>query len=491
MLGHIAYLAALAGLAALVNASDLNALGPTVLVLGAIGIWRYSWAGLNYARAVAYVRWRYPRQRARAERAYAARPAQAHPYFMVTTYKIEPVVTTRVYRTIFDAAARSATGATIVASVVDGADVRVIRDLFVARGGGQPGPMQHVKLVIDRIPGTGKRDAIARSLRLIAREAPTSRDILIFVDGDSCVPVDLVARTAPYFTDPRVGALTTDEAVEIENAPLFRDWFDLRFMQRQMMMSSMAFGGRVLTLTGRLSVFRADLATRASFIRQVEHDQIDHWRLGTVRFLTGDDKSTWFWLLSRGYRLTYLPDVKSVSMETQPLPGFFESAFALMRRWFGNMLRTNGRAVALGPRRIGFFTWWSVLDQRVSIWTTLFGPTAVLLTTIFVDPVALPAYLAWVMFTRYLFCGLLSLFRGGGFPVNYPFLLYFGQIAGAAVKSYALFRLDRQKWTRQSGTAVRVALPLGQRLRAASSTYMHVLTLGWFTVGVVLLTGIL
>ncbi len=68
-----------------------------------------------------------------------------------------------------------------------------------------------------------------------------------------------------------------------------------------------------------------------------------------MKFLTGDDKSTWFWLPKRGYEMAYLPDVRSVSMESQPKPGFVDSAVALMLRWFGNMLRTNGRALALGP----------------------------------------------------------------------------------------------------------------------------------------------
>jgi glycosyltransferase Alg8 len=280
------------------------------------------------------------------------REVPAHAYFMVTTFKIEP-------RSPRGSTARSSrrrpspgAGATIVASVVDGADLRIIRELFARVAGVGAG----VKLVIDQIPGTGKRDAIARSLRILAREAPRARDILIFVDGDSCVPLDLVERTAPFFIDPRVGALTTDEAVEILDAPLFRDWFDLRFMQRQVMMCSMALSGRVLTLTGRMSVFRADLATDPSFIRQVQQDFIEHWRLGRVTFLTGDDKSTWYWLLSRGYLMTYLPDLRSVSMETQPHPGFLESAVTLMKRWFGNMMRTNGRALGLGPRRIGLFT---------------------------------------------------------------------------------------------------------------------------------------
>ncbi|ETW14774.1 alginate biosynthesis protein [Roseivivax marinus] len=486
MIGHLAYVAAFVALGLAVHDRTFTGAGGAILTLGMIGIWRYSWAGINFSRAMAYVRWRYPRLRRRAEAAYAERAVPAHAYFMVTTYKIEPNVTARVYGTIFDAAARSRGGATIVASVVDGADARVIHDVFEARRPAVDG----VKLVVDQIPGSGKRDAIARSLRLMQREAPSDRDVMIFVDGDSCVPIDIVERTAPFFTDPRVGALTTDEEVEIPDAPLFAHWFDLRFMQRQMMMSSMAFGGRVLTLTGRMSVFRADLATDPTFVAQVQHDHIDHWRLGRIDFLTGDDKSTWYWLLSRGYRMTYLPDLASVSMESQPMPGFFESAIALMKRWFGNMLRTNGRALALGPRRIGFFTWWSILDQRVSIWTTLFGPIAVLLTALLATPVVIPAYIAWVMFTRYVFCGALSLFRGGGFPIVYPPLLYFGQIVGAAVKSYALFRLDVQRWTRQSAAKAAVRRPLGQRLRAASSTYMHTLAVGWLTLGVLLLTGL-
>jgi len=487
MLGHLVYIAATLALGAAVAQRGAAELGSLVLVIGVIGLWRYSWAAINFARAALYVLRAYPRQRTRAERAYAQRAVPAHAFFMVTTYKIEPHITTRVYRSIFEAAGRSRGGSTIVASVVEGADLRIIRELFARMQPGLPG----VKLVIDQIPGTGKRDAIARSLRIIGREAPSARDILVFVDGDSCVPLDIVERSAPFFTDPRVGALTTDEAAEIPDAPLFRAWFDLRFMQRQVMMCSMALSGRVLTLTGRMSVFRADLAVEPSFIQQVQRDYIDHWRLGRVTFLTGDDKSTWFWLLSRGYRMTYLPDVRSLSMETQPLPGFVDSAVTLMKRWFGNMMRTNGRALALGPGRIGLFAWWSILDQRVSVWTTLAGPVAVLLTTVLVDPIALPAYVAWVMFTRYVFCAALSQFRGGGFPIVFPPLLYFGQIAGAAVKSSVMFRLDQQRWTRQGSSARRAPLTAAQRFRAGTSRFVQTLAYGWFGLGVLLLSGIL
>lgn len=499
MAGHALYLAVMLAIAISIPPQAIGHAAGGLVVVGLIGTWRYSWAAINALRALVYARHAYPRLRAQAEAAYASAAHPAHAFFLVTSYKIDAATTARVYQSLFRAAAASAGGATIVASVVESADARLIRRLFAL----MPVDLGHVRLIVDQIPGTGKRDALARALRLIARAAPTRRDIVLFVDGDSAVPEDVVARAAPFFTDPRLGALTTDEEVEIAAPGPFRDWFELRFTQRQVMMCSMALSGRVLTLTGRMSVFRADLATHPDFITQVQSDFIDHWRLGRVRFLTGDDKSTWYWLLRHGYRMAYLPDVSTVSMETQPAPRFVPSAVMLMVRWFGNMLRTNGRALALGPSRIGAFTWWSILDQRLGIWTTLAGPISVIIGTLLVSPWVLPAYLGWVMFTRYAVCALLALVRRRGFPVSWPFLLYFSQIVGAAVKSYILFRLDRQRWTRQSSapaaptangtrrSAGSFTTGLSPRLRDWSSLHAHALALGWLTLGVVLLSGLI
>ena len=488
MPGHALFLAVMVALAATIPPQAIGHAAGGLVVVGLIGTWRYSWAALNGLRAWLYLRVAYPRLKRRAEAAYAQAAHPAHAYFLVTSYKIDATTTTRVYQSLFRAAAASAGGATIIASVVESADARLIRRIFAL----MPVDLGHVRLIVDQIPGTGKRDALARSLRLISRAAPTRRDIVLFVDGDSAVPEDVVARAAPFFTDPRLGALTTDEAVEIATPGAFRDWFDLRFAQRQVMMCSMALSGRVLTLTGRMSVFRADLATHPDFITQVQSDFIDHWRLGRVQFLTGDDKSTWFWLLRHGYRMAYLPDVSTLSMETQPTPSFTGSAITLMIRWFGNMLRTNGRALALSPSQIGPFTWWSLLDQRLGIWTTLAGPISVLLGTLLVSAWTLPAYLAWVMFTRYVMCAILALVRRRTFPISWPFLLYFGQIVGAAVKSFIMFRLDRQRWTRQSAPAgtLRHGLSFEARLRDWSSLHAHALALGWLTFGVIVLSGL-
>ncbi|WP_415717453.1 glycosyltransferase [Roseibium sp.] len=485
-MAHFLYLLVCIQLALLVPISVVDAASGAIVVLGFIGIWRYSWAGVNILRAAYFLKIAHPRRRQKAEIAYALQPQKAHAFFLTTTYKIAPEISARVYRSVFAAAANSQGGATVVASVVDASDMRLIRHVFSS----MPVNMSNVKLVFDRIAGTGKRDALAVSLRTIAKHCPTRRDIVIFVDGDSCVPEDVVERSAAYFVDDAIGALTTDETSEATGGQLFKDWFDLRFSQRQMMMCSMGLGERVLTLTGRMSVFRADLATHPEFVAAVQTDYIDHWRLGRVNFLTGDDKSTWFWLLKNGYKMAYLPDVRTISIETQPRESFVSSAIVLMTRWFGNMLRTNGRALALSPSRIGLFTWWSILDQRVSMWTTLVGPVSLLLASVYVDPLVLLLYFSWVMFTRYIYCAIISLFRGRYFPITYPFLLYFGQIVGALVKSFILFRLDRQKWTRQNTTTVgsknaNRLLPSG-----TLSFYLHSLAVYWLVFGVAWIAGI-
>ncbi len=457
----------------------------TIFILGFLGTWRYSWALVNFTRAIIFRGIVYPRRKARAHARFKELGAPSHAFFLVTSYMVEPETTVPVYHSLFEAAARARDGATVVVSVVDGADARLIRQIYEKIDI----DMSSVKLIIDRITANGKRDALAQALEIIANESPTSRDIVVFVDGDTCVPHDIVAQSAPMFTNPKLGALTTDEGVIIEKKNLFRDWFILRFNQRQMMMCSMGLSNRVLTLTGRMSVFRADLATDPSFVDGINHDYLDHWRLGRVNFLTGDDKSTWFWLLKNGYELGYLPDVRSFSMETQPRPGFFDSSKVLMVRWFGNMMRTNGRALKLSPGVIGGFTWYSVLDQRVSMWTTLVGPTSVLITAIVYSPLVIPIYIAWVMSTRYVFCVVISAFRGTWFPVTHPPILYFGQIAGAIVKTFVYFRLDRQKWTRQGASSAKKAkIPFAEKLKAAESTVHHGLALAYLTLAVLFLT---
>ncbi|WP_181409944.1 glycosyltransferase [Martelella alba] len=477
---HVLYLLICLLLTIAVSRQAHDAPSGLVLAIGAIGIWRYTWMMTILIRSALYLRVDFPRLRRISERLYDRSKHRAHAFFLITSYKIDPEVSLRAYRAIFAAASRSEGGATIVAVIVDPSDIRLIKAIFSAAHIDRT----RVQLIFEHAHGTGKRDALAAGLRTIRRQAPTRHDMVFLVDGDTCVPVDVVGKCAPFFTDARIGALTTDERSEATGSIWFRHWFDLRFTQRQVMMSSLALGGRVLTLTGRLSAFRANLATDPSFIEMVEHDSIDHWRFGRLAFLTGDDKSTWFWLLKNGYKMTYLPDVAPISIETQPRDTFFDSAITLMRRWFGNTMRTNGRALKLPPWRIGWFTWFSILDQRISMWTTVAGPTGMLIAALLINPLFLSFYIAWIMATRYVYCLLLSFYRRGPFPVTYPLLLYFGQIVGASVKIYVLFRLDRQKWTRQQSAGASKAGAKSIWAGETLSMFLNALAVGWMVMGV-------
>jgi mannuronan synthase len=455
-----------------------------IVIVGVVGAWRYGWGLLHFVRSIYFRRVAYPKMRAEAERAAAAGvPPRA--FLLVTSFRIDTETTRRVYTAAIRAAFQAPGPAVIVASIVEMADQRIIKEIFDAQN-----TRDDIQLVFVRISGTGKRDALAYGFRAIAKMHPEDDDVVAVIDGDSIVPSDLIARCAPLFAlSPRVGALTTDEYSEVTGDLVFREWYALRFAQRHILMCSMGLAKRVLTLTGRMSMFRAGIVKKPDFIARVELDYLDHWRLGRFKFLTGDDKSSWFDLLSRGDYMLYVPDVRILTIESPPTPHFVESAVMLMRRWFGNMLRTNGRAIALGPQRIGFFTWWSIVDQRISMWTCLTGIVFAVLGALFISPYTLLFYVVWVLMSRYVYS--LSLYSATDrVSVLFPILLYFNQIVGSWVKIYVFFRPDKQKWTRQNTVAARNLASWRARANMLSSAYLNTLAVIAFIAAIGWLMGV-
>src|SRR5260370_4713408 len=153
--------------------------------------------------------------------------------------------------------------------------------------------------------------------------------------------------------------------------------------------------------------------------------------------------------------MLYVPDVAVCCLEKSPHQGFCERTIALMLRYFGNMTRNNTRAVQLGPRRIGYFTWLALVDQRLSPWTSLWGPVSAVALALFYDARVLPIYVCWVLLTRTAQCAIYGSFRLSFHPL-FTFLQFYNQIVGAAVKVAVSFNPDKQAWTRQStgnGTA--------------------------------------
>ncbi|WP_439816428.1 glycosyltransferase [Zavarzinia sp. CC-PAN008] len=456
-----------------------------IFLIGAVAAWRYSWGALHLVRSLVYRLVVFPRWRRRA----AALPDGGRPphvYLLLTSFRIDTDTTWRVYRAAIEEAIAYGAPATIVASIVEMSDQRLIKAIFA-----RANPPPHVELAFVRIAGTGKRDALAFGFRAISALRPADNAVVCVIDGDTILEPGLLEKCLPLFDlFPKAGALTTDEVCDVEGARIFREWYAMRFAQRQILMSSLGLSRRVLTLTGRMSAFRAHLVTDPEFIRTVEVDYVDHWRLGRFKFLTGDDKSSWFHLLRDGWEMLYVPDARIRTVEHPPDPRFVPAATMLMVRWFGNMLRTNARAIRLGPGRMGLFVWWCILDQRLSMWTSLVGPVAVAALTITHDAMTLPIYFLWIAISRYLQT-LMLLTARRDVSWYYPFLLYFNQIWGSAIKTYILFRLDRQKWTRQKTTTERGLSARKAQAVALGSAGMHVLTCTSFVLLVFALVGAL
>lgn len=447
LLGWLLY-AALLLLIALVLPADAfdPASANYFMALGALGIWRYALRGIHFVRAMIFLHWDYPRLRRLADAAgETLAPSQV--YLLITSFRIDAKTTADVYRASIEEAIRCGWACTVVASIVEMSDQRIIQMLWQ-----QIAPPPRLRLKIVRIPGTGKRDGLAQGFRAISRDMPASDAVVAVIDGDTLLEPGVITRTAPYLKLlPNVGALTTDEFCKVEGGYWTREWYRLRFAQRHLNMCSMALTRRVLTLTGRMSLFRVGIITDPSFIHDVQHDALSHWRLGRFRFLTGDDKSSWYSLMRLGWDTWYVPDAAISTVEHPPHPNFFTAGRQLMFRWYGNALRQNGRAMALGPGRLGWFTYYVLLDQRILMWTGLLGVALAVAASIRFNLYYLISFLLWVGLTRLLMSLLLVL---SGHPIgpSFPILLFYNQIVGSIMKIKVSFRLDQQSWTRQKTT---------------------------------------
>ena len=72
----------------------------------------------------------------------------------------------------------------------------------------------------------------------------------------------------------------------------------------------------------------------------------------------------------------------------------------------------------------------------------------------------------------------------------WPPLLYYTQLYGALVKTWVLFRLDHQRWTRQQIDLTPALSPGQARLRAVTSLGLHLLALATLVAAVALSTGL-
>jgi len=443
-----------------------------ILAIGLIAIWRISWWALMVLRASYYQRIIFPKLRTRAQRVWEQGWRPKHLHFMMTTFREDGEITDYVVRSICTQVRELGCPATLWLGSGDRVDeLNVINQLEKCTDG------LDLTLKIVRQNQPGKRMAIGLVLRAMSRAGISPNDLVVFMDGDFILAPQSIKNCLTLFAaDPQLQAVTTDEDVICQGPRWIASMLAMRFAQRRIAMSSHAVSKRVLTLTGRMSVFRARHVVTNEFIRLVEADYLTHWLWGSFRFLSGDDKSTWFYMLKKQARMLYVPDAMGYTVEIIEGNGL-DRMVQNFRRWSGNMLRNGSRAIALGPRQMPFFIWWTLIDQRIAMWTTLIGPVLVLLVSVLYDGRFFFSYLIYLAFTRMIF-SLVLFHYARKVDLSFPLLLYFNQIINAVVKIYALFRLSKQRWSnrgnQKAGFASGSRLDLYRNLMASYLTTLHI-----------------
>jgi glycosyltransferase Alg8 len=442
----------------------LHPLHPQVLLtFGVLAFWRYSWQLVHIARAAWYATWHYPRLRAAARSVAAQRHCPRRIFVVLPTYLEEPWVCMESMQSLMSNLAGLPCKATVIASVGSDQDESVLATVWQAHPA-----RERVELVFQR-QSQGKRIALGYALRAVARRYDDEPDsITVLMDGDTWLEPGTLDRVLPFFIAYRdLGAITTNETAYIPGSNAwYRDWFGLKFGLRHVLFQSHSLSHKVLTLTGRFSAFRTSIVVAEDFLQMMENDTIDHWLHGRFRFLMGDDKTSWFYVLRAGWNMLYLPDVTVVSLESREA-GFLRASVSLPYRWYGNTMRNNPRALALGPWRTGLFIWLVLLDQRLSMWTSLVGISGATVMAITKSLIFLPMYVAWAALVRSV---QLIVIAANGHRVSLrtiPIMLYTHWV-GSVVKIRAWHHLADQSWSK--GNAKQSAHVAGGPLRRLAPT---------------------
>jgi mannuronan synthase len=435
-------------------------------VFSFLAAWRYLWWFTHFVRARIYQHWAYPRMRAQADEAWNAGWRPQRVCFMLSTYMEDPKTTELAIRSIINECLNAGVAASLMIGTGDRFDEDVVEDVFSRYRGAVD-----IETIFVRQTQPGKRVAIGLALRALSRRRVHGDWPTVFMDGDTILAPGCLQRCLPLFKAlPDLDALTTDEVAIIRGHKWFQRWFDLRFAQRHMAMQSHALSRKVLTLTGRMSMFRTSRVLTEEFISTIELDQLDHWLWGRFRFLSGDDKSTWYVLMKQGAKMMYVPDalVYTIDRVDGPsLPRILQN----MIRWSGNMLRNGARVIALGPRRVTPFIWWCLIDQRLAMWTCVVGPVAMIFAGLFVTRLAFLSYILWVLISRGTLAAILFLYAGR-VDMSFPLILYANQLMSSILKIYIIFRLPLQRWTNRGNQSLNIHWTLSERLKRLMAQYL-------------------
>ncbi len=462
-----------------------------LLTVGGIACWRWSWFLIQNVRAILYRYFTYPRLRRAAARAVQQFGPVPEVIILATTYHEKPWITAVVFESVFREL-RAVTGLQCRPKVVvvtgcdeDDQNIQEVFARCCTSPEDQANDLWPPELILRR-GENGKREALGKGMEEIAQGNPHDDGVVVFMDADTLLQPGMLAKVLPLFRlQPAVGAVTTNENGWVKGPTWFAEWISLRFGLRHRTMCSVALSGRLLCLTGRLSVFRATAIKDASFRNLVRQDLISNWLWGSFEMLSGDDKTTWFWMAAHQQRMLYVPDAMVTTIEVVQ-GSAVQRALANIRRWSGNSVRHSWRAIKLGPRKLGLFPWWSLVDQRLAMGTVLVGPCLLLLALCAGRYEVAAGYLLWVLTSR-LTHAAVAWRQGRRFSAYYVPLQIVSDWATALTKFWVLFHPAKQSWLNRGArklNAVRGSAFYGLRTGFAHYLYLFTTTALLIVVGV-------
>ena len=411
------------------------------IFIGYIGLWRWSLFIIHYIRALIYRIFVFPILNKSAEKKISS---YIHPPLGIVfpTFKENPKITREAISSIVLESKKLSRPVylSVVSTEEEIASIGVLLTLLDPYG-------YYIRFLPTVDPSAGKRGALAVGLQALRDKNFPLDGIIALMDGDSFVGENTFKTCLGFFmSNQRLGALTTNEVSICAGPKWFQTWLDIRFMQRHLSMMSFSLSKRVLCLTGRFSLFRAQIILDPSFIELIYNDSLNDWLWGKINFLSGDDKTSWYYTMKMGWDMIYIPNINVTTVEIIKGSGL-QRLYQNLRRYAGNMLRNGTRVLSLNPFKIGLFLWHGILDQRISMWTVLITPSLIILSICFGDYEITAVITLWLVFSRSTY--LLSLFLiSRRLPSSFiclPIILV-TQWFNGLTKIYTLMFLNRQRW---------------------------------------------
>lgn len=294
-------------------------------------------------------------------------------------------------------------------------------------------------------PKPGKRAALCDGI------AQAEGDLIALVDSDTIWSQDVASKSLPYFTDPRIGAVTVEQRImnpDTTSNVLFDILLWTRYHEEVPFL--LGLGKAFNTLSGRTAIYRrqAIFNNKLDNLHHLRHESF----LG-ARAVSGDDKRLTHLILEQGWHVAF---AKGAVVYTQGLSKM--RTFLKQRvRWTRNSWRADLRAFKRGwvwkHPVLAFF----MMDRFVQPFFMLLGPVICVLAIVTRNWLVVSILVSWWLLSRTV--------RLSGYFKRYPkrliylpaFILY--SYYNAFSKIYALATVLENSWvTRWHKERLRQAL---------------------------------